>query len=148
MRAISIHQPYATLIAIGQKLHETRHWPTTYQGPIAIHATKNLASIKLIIRMLYEMPNDQLALALKDAFGTANARGTIEKLQSLPTGVIVCTARITGCWHAESLKPSFKDRMFGEWGYGCFAWRMEDVKPLPRPIPATGKQGFWDWTQG
>lgn len=40
MKALSLWQPWATLIAVGQKRIETRHWPTTYRGPLAIHATK------------------------------------------------------------------------------------------------------------
>ena len=37
---LSLWQPWASLIAIGAKHIETRHWKTDYRGPIAIHAAK------------------------------------------------------------------------------------------------------------
>jgi hypothetical protein len=42
IKAISLWQPWASLMALGLKRHETRHWPTAYRGPIAIHAAKTL----------------------------------------------------------------------------------------------------------
>lgn len=38
MKALTVHQPYASLIAIGAKRIETRSWSTSYRGPLAIHA--------------------------------------------------------------------------------------------------------------
>ena len=38
MKALTIRQPWASLIALGVKTIETRSWPTRYRGPIAIHA--------------------------------------------------------------------------------------------------------------
>lgn len=40
MLALSIKQPWAFLIASGQKDIENRSWPTKYRGPILIHAGK------------------------------------------------------------------------------------------------------------
>ena len=45
MKALTITQPWATLIAIGAKRFETRGWSTPYRGPLAIHAGKNLAPV-------------------------------------------------------------------------------------------------------
>lgn len=41
MKAITICEPYATLIARGIKRVENRTWSTTYRGPIYIHAGKS-----------------------------------------------------------------------------------------------------------
>lgn len=41
MRALTLHQPWATLVAIGAKRVETRSWATTYRGPVAIHAGRH-----------------------------------------------------------------------------------------------------------
>jgi hypothetical protein len=43
MKAITICQPYAEFIALGEKVVENRTWPTKYRGPIAIHAGKSRA---------------------------------------------------------------------------------------------------------
>lgn len=45
MRAITLWQPWASLIAIGAKTIETRSWSTAYRGPLAIHAGATLAGI-------------------------------------------------------------------------------------------------------
>lgn len=38
MKALSLHQPYASLIVLGAKHIETRSWTTRYRGELAIHA--------------------------------------------------------------------------------------------------------------
>jgi hypothetical protein len=42
MKAISLWQPWASLLFTTPraKLHETRHWPTSYRGLLYIHAAK------------------------------------------------------------------------------------------------------------
>lgn len=40
MKAITVWQPWATLLATGQKHNETRSWKTSYRGEILIHAAK------------------------------------------------------------------------------------------------------------
>jgi activating signal cointegrator 1 len=42
VKAISLWQPWATLIALGEKKFETRSWLTNYRGQIAIHAAKRM----------------------------------------------------------------------------------------------------------
>ena len=40
MKMLTLHQPWASLIAVGVKTIETRSWSTPYRGPLAIHAGK------------------------------------------------------------------------------------------------------------
>jgi len=40
MKAISLHQPWASWIAEGKKTIETRLWPTKYRGDLLIVSTK------------------------------------------------------------------------------------------------------------
>ncbi len=42
IKAISLWQPWASLVAAHVKRHETRHWSTEYRGLLAIHAAKTL----------------------------------------------------------------------------------------------------------
>jgi len=37
-KVLTLHQPWASLIAIGVKTMETRSWSTSYRGPLTIHA--------------------------------------------------------------------------------------------------------------
>ena len=39
-RTLSLWQPWASMIAVGLKRHETRSWETSYRGLLAIHAAK------------------------------------------------------------------------------------------------------------
>ena len=154
MKAITIKQPWASLIASGDKLYETRSWPTKYRGPIAIHAGKQLATI------------EQLT-----ACGI-----TPEDAEKLPRGAVIATADLVNVWHivynpgtnvdkakhiplgAESLStdkhapdfgdyfvPTEKEMALGFWTPGNYAWELRNVKILPEPIPAKGKLGLWDW---
>ena len=42
MKALTIKQPFATLIAKGDKHYEFRSWKTNYRGEILIHAGKSV----------------------------------------------------------------------------------------------------------
>ena len=44
MKALSLTQPWATLVVIGAKRIETRFWHTSYVGPLLIHAAKAIPS--------------------------------------------------------------------------------------------------------
>lgn len=45
MKVLSLHQPWASLVAWGIKTIETRSWQTSYRGPLLIHAAKTTAGI-------------------------------------------------------------------------------------------------------
>lgn len=40
MKALTLHQPWASLVALGGKSIETRSWSTAYRGRLLIHAAK------------------------------------------------------------------------------------------------------------
>lgn len=40
MKAISLKQPWANMVASGQKTIETRKWATSYRGPLVICSSK------------------------------------------------------------------------------------------------------------
>lgn len=41
VKAISLKQPWASLVASGEKTIETRKWPTTYRGDVLIVSSKS-----------------------------------------------------------------------------------------------------------
>ena len=47
MKAITLHQPWASAIALGRKTYETRSQPTRYRGLLAIHAGKTTDYVPL-----------------------------------------------------------------------------------------------------
>lgn len=163
MKAITIWQPWASLIAVGAKRFETRSWPTSYRGPIAIHAAKTNPLTN--IRGLHHTVQVVILNTLCEAFGIKS--GVIDRLR-MTTGCVVATAELVGCWEirvvAENGEAFFKNHhptsvvnrfanikdelMFGDFEKGRFAWELVNVQMLDTPIPAKGKQGLWEWDDG
>lgn len=48
MKALTLHQPWSSLVAIGVKTVETRSWGTTYRGPLAIHAALRRPDVEMV----------------------------------------------------------------------------------------------------
>lgn len=87
MKAITIWQPWASLLAIGAKRYETRNWETKYRGPIAIHAAKkDPCNIPLLGLEAFEE-------AAKEELEKAGLSWCL-----LPTGKIIATAELVECW--------------------------------------------------
>ena len=130
MRAISLWQPWASAVALGNKRIETRHWATKYRGPLAIHAAKRWGS-------------EQRAFArVEKALGRLPGR--------IPLGAIVAVCRLVDCVPTEDLmaqRDAFGlravERLYGNYEPGRFGWILEDIRPLPEPIGFVGKQSFF-----
>lgn len=144
MKAITIIQPWATLISVGAKQFETRGWPTRHRGPIAIHAGKK------IDREACEREPIKSALVVHGY--TAD---------NLPTGAIVATANLTECHPINVDGVTFaatvndegvivreyedEEFAFGHYEVGRFAWELIDVQHLLESVPMKGQQGLWNW---
>lgn len=130
MRAMSLHEPWASLIAHGLKRIETRGpRPTTlYRGPLLIHAAKKL--------------NRPALLELRHRFESVTRIGL-----DLPVGAIVAVSRVvdiremTPEWIAEQTPL---ERAVGDWQVGRYGWVLEDVRRLDPPIPLRGFQGLFN----
>ena len=64
--AISLHQPWATLIARGHKEYETRSWYTNYRGPLLICAAQKRFSRVFYDRLSTDLFDDPLKLQPED----------------------------------------------------------------------------------
>lgn len=128
MKAITLWQPWASLCFTGWKNHETRHWPTFYRGPLAIHAAKRPCPII----------DGDLEELLTDEFGGHWA-------MDLPRGAVLGTVRLANCYSTEAFDADAPERLCGDWTPGRYAWRFEDQTLFDRPIPAKGAQGFFEW---
>ncbi len=131
IKAITIIQPWASLIAIGAKSLETRSWSARHNGPIAIHAGVNRGFIDLCGTEPF------LSVLDRHALHPGN----------LPFGCVVAIARLAQNDPVEGIRDRLSDqeRAFGDYRDGRYGWLLECVKPLKTPIPATGQQGLWDW---
>lgn len=134
IRAITITQPWATLIAIGAKKIETRLWHTRYRGPIAIHAAKNF-------------PSWARQLCTSEPFASALQKWGMVTEIALPIGCIVALADLDRCEHIvlNSDLPPDPELSFGDYTVGRWAWHLTNVRPLKVPIAANGTLGLWEW---
>lgn len=129
MKCLSLTQPYASLIALGHKRVETRDWRVSYRGPIAIHASKGFP------KWAQEFAMEQWS------------HGLLPGPLGLPLGAVVATANLVRIEKTEVLSTALSDKelYFGDYGPCRYGWMLEDVKPLPVPIPARGMLGLWEW---
>jgi hypothetical protein len=136
MKALTLTQPYATLVAIGAKRIETRSWRTRYRGPLAIHAGKGLVST----------PGERGPDWLRNQGYFMHAlRG-----HQIPRGVIVATCILMDCAPTDDVDTwnlTDEERAFGNFSPGRYGWFLANITPLDPPIPATGRQGLWEWTE-
>lgn len=131
--AITIWQPFASLIAFGEKTYETRAWKTTYRGPLAIHAALGTPSTR-----------NRLPLG-RDVWDALERHSVM--LGQLPTGAIVCEVELLDCELTGAIVPwiSEKEKAFGDYGAGRYAWRLKVTSVYKPPVPARGRQGIWEW---
>lgn len=143
--AISLWQPWATLIALGFKRLETRSWSTSFRGRIAIHACKRSTQAE---RMLCTQ-NDYI----REALATAGL-----SYDDLPQGAVVALSTLSGVaqmqegptsWQGDVLnlhdasQLTEQERAFGLYGHGRYAWQLTETLALPTPQPCRGSQQIW-----
>ncbi len=136
MKALSLTQPWASLVAIGAKQYETRSWQVAlgpYGFQIAIHASKGF-------------PWEAKALMRREPFRAALLPHGYKVPATLPLGAIVAVATVLKLWRTSDLVRglSEQERAFGDWTPGRFAWQLGNVRRLPEPIPCKGALGFWE----
>lgn len=138
MKAISLWQPWATLMAVGAKRNETRSWPTLHRGRLAIHAAKKwnrelsaMCGTEPFRSVLVRQEDGHLWLA--------------EALRAMPFGAIVAVVTLTDCVRiSPDNYPGGDERHFGDYTAGRFMWQTRDLARLAQPIPFRGAQGFFD----
>lgn len=102
MKALTVCQPYAELIACGEKVIENRNWPTSYRGPLVIHAGKSLAWL--------DEPSD------KDRF---------------VFGAVVAVADLTDCRRLADLPVHLQDNEHANGPWCWLLANVRRVEPVP-----------------
>lgn len=168
MIALTLTQPWATLVAIGAKRIETRSWGSAYRGPIAIHAAKGFPADA---RDFVYAKIVRACLAPHFRFDESTP---VDK--QLPRGCVLAAARLVNCVQTElcescdgcrwyeggvvscqdcggrgsrprGVKLTNQEAAFGNYEERRFAWILEDIVALPEPIPAKGALGLWEWSE-
>lgn len=156
MKILTLTQPWATLVAVGAKRIETRSWRTDYRGPIAIHAAKTLngifrgagpADLAAIVRR--EPFASALAPLTRDADEEERLFGLPTRVVSLPMGQIIAVVDLVDVvstadsprWLSH-VQSDPRERDFGDYSPGRYAWLLENVRPLPVPYEIRGERGL------
>jgi ASCH domain. len=148
MKAVTLTQPWAQLVAIGGKKIETRSWNTNYRGPLAIHA----AAGKYV---------DDYLLMKIEPFYSALRKAGIESRMQIPLGGIVATCELIATHRVDEMdwipgkrgwskgsyfwEASEQEKAFGDYSIGRYMWFLANIQLLPEPIPAKGALGLWEF---
>jgi activating signal cointegrator 1 len=140
MKALTVTQPWATLIAIGAKHVETRSWTTGHRGPLAIHAA-------------HRFPAWARELCRTDPFRLVLDQVGMTGPEALPRGMVVATCRLAAVQPTSGPLPAAwpvgrHEVVFGDYRPGRYAWLLTDITPLAHPVLARGALGLWSWEPG
>jgi len=126
MKALTISQPYASLIASGEKWVENRRWPAGYRGPLAVHAGKGTRYLDR------------------------------DELRAYPTGGIVAVADLLACMPLASMRQVSRDQKIQRTDLtvgqvldhahteGPWCWVLRNVRRVEF-VPCRGAQGLWEF---
>jgi activating signal cointegrator 1 len=150
VKAISLWQPWAWLVACGAKQVETRSWGTNYRGPIAIQAAKRPIGPEML-EILRGPDWTHWAQVAREQGRPVDDANRMIGFGGLPKGCIVAIANLAAVVQIEScgdVPRSEREQAFGEYSRGRFAWHLAYVRVLPTPIECRGQQGLWELDSG
>lgn len=172
MKALTVRQPWASLIAAGVKTIETRSQRTHHRGPLAIHAGLH--------RPTEGEDVGEWCWAWDVDEGVIVRQGGTWAQHPAPLGAVVAVAELVDCvpigpdalndgdpgcgrfvcchidggltWyqfdegghHPATVFDDITDQApYGDFTPGRWAWRLANVRPLAKPIECRGAQGLW-----
>lgn len=132
IKALTVSQPYASLIASGEKWVENRTWYTDYRGQLAIHAGKTTQYL------------------------------TEAELAEYPTGSVLCCVDLVACVYVREVEgvatissesrtalveAGVNPEQFLEHDHteGPHCLVLRNLRQFREPVEARGKPGLWDW---
>lgn len=155
MRALTLHQPWAGLVAAGIKLVENRSRPMInardFGKPFAIHASRLID--RDAISRIGDIDDAYCGVMCLRGHGHAgpcdNTRGWwhLAEITSAVIGVAtvdrVLDPRACGIYpdHPDAAAALPPDQR--RWFFGPLGYVLRDVIALPEPVPCRGWQGFW-----
>jgi activating signal cointegrator 1 len=139
LKAISLWQPWASLMAEGLKLNETRPRRWSYSGDLVIcSAQKRIEAIELsfdLCRYLW---------AHRDRF-PGYSGNVPEILENLPYGKCLAVVSMYACMKTEEVVETViltrYEEIMGDYSPGRFVYFTKNCRKLAEPIPFKGKQG-------
>lgn len=145
MKAITLHQPWASLVALGAKTIETRTWGTQFRGFLAIHSSSKLPALA---DEFFWLPRVRSTFMER---GANSNRGHLT-LEDLPLGRVLAVVRLVDVVRIEQGKAlgeevTREELLFGNFAPGRFMWKFEGAIALPEQVQARGAQSLWEWKE-
>lgn len=151
MKAISLWQPWASLITAGLKTVETRAWPLPRDligATIAIHAAQRA--------VVWDGLPVELRRYMESRLGVGAAQVFVDQC---PLGAVVGHATLLGAWHVTVRTqdaalgypllggPPIKFAIdpTGDFSEGRWLWGLGGAVAYEVAIPARGHQRIWNW---
>lgn len=139
MKALSLLQPWAGLLALGIKGFETRSWNTNHRGRVAIHASARIPKQGLaLLEELHRL----------DPMKGYN-KGYLHDILTC-TGCVLGEVDIVDTFNTDidfvvRSKISVQERLLGDYSPGRYFWQCENPVLYTHPIPAKGALSIWNW---
>lgn len=128
MKALTLWQPWAHIVAAGTKLVENRPWEpphSLFDQRIAIHAGKKW--------------DEEAAYRIYEIGGISLGR------RDVIFGAVIATATLKFVVTSRDAAEREAGAGQGKWFFGPFGWILEDVEPVDPPDYCRGFQKLWNW---
>jgi hypothetical protein len=146
VKALTLTQPWASLVMAGVKRIETRSWPVPLAlrqpgARIVVHASKGWTSADR------QFAADLMARGVLPERWVTTARGSHHA--DLPLGVALGTVRLDGMGTTTTIVRVWEltdlERELGDYSLGRYGWLLADPEPFPEPVPCKGALGLWEY---
>lgn len=140
-KIITLTEPWATLVMLGEKEYETRSWTTAYRGPLGIHAAKGMPRWAREI-----VATEPFSSVLCERLECKSVEHVLHALDRT-RGCILGSANLRFVDRVEKVHEglNFQERAFGDYSAGRYAWRFDRPERLVAPVPARGALGLWHY---
>jgi hypothetical protein len=137
-KALSLLQPWASLVVEGHKIVETRSWTRSYRGLLLIHASKP--------KFRADTYGADFCRHLSDCgmwnyeFPYGAIIGAVNLEETAPTEQFFIGGEDQGNAFYE---VTAQEKAFGDYSPGRYGWLLSDPIKFDTPIPAKGNLGLW-----
>jgi len=130
MKALSVSRPWTTLILQFDKSPENRSWPTSYRGPLWLHAARSW---------------DADAIPWAEELGLIPVGAVSRRSADHPTG-LVGQVTVTGLCSAWSVRREPQSECWCPlWAAdNQYHWLLTQPRSLAEPIACRGALGLWE----
>lgn len=150
--AITIWQPWATLIAEGAKPFEFRSWPAPqryWNHRVAIHAGARPVRPAEVRELLVKLQSESAReTGVHPAIAIPILERALQAPKGMPLSSVLCTASLGRPIRNAELSralgvPTVNDSDRGE--HSNWGWPLTAIRRVEPYAPARGSQGWWMW---